>query len=74
GSGLNGRVTRDDILKATAARKAGPTPAASQAVAAGVAPAAKTGPVAFRAAAMEGDTIVPFSVARQKTADHMVYS
>jgi pyruvate dehydrogenase E2 component (dihydrolipoamide acetyltransferase) len=65
GSGRNGRVTRDDVLKAIKER--GGLPKRSV-------PPPQAAPAAFRPIAADGDTIVPFSIARQKTAEHMLYS
>ena len=72
GSGRNGRVTRDDVLRAIAARAAAAEPAAVARPA--PAPGQKPAPAAFRPVSAEGDTIVPFSPMRQKTAEHMVHS
>ncbi len=69
GSGRNGRVTRDDVLKAIRAREGSSMPPAPSPT-----PQPRSAPAAFRPVAADGDTIVPFSVARQKTAEHMVYS
>lgn len=72
GSGRNGRVTRDDVLRAIAARAAAAEPAAAARPAS--APGQKPAPAAFRPVSAEGDTIVPFSPMRHKTAEHMVHS
>jgi 2-oxoglutarate dehydrogenase E2 component (dihydrolipoamide succinyltransferase) len=68
GSGVGGRVTKDDILKHIETRAdTAPAPAAPSAPA----PAAGPAPT-FRAG--EGVEVVPMSVMRKKIAEHMILS
>jgi pyruvate dehydrogenase E2 component (dihydrolipoamide acetyltransferase) len=77
GTGINGRVTKQDILAfidtggTAPAAKATPEPAPASAPASAPAPAAAPGPV-YR----PGETVqvVPMSVMRRKIAEHMVLS
>jgi len=87
GTGAGGRITRDDALRAAAARRsagatvqpppavptqAAPVQAAPAASPARVAPATPSVSMApFRTA---GDQVVPFSNMRRRTAEHMVRS
>jgi 2-oxoglutarate dehydrogenase E2 component (dihydrolipoamide succinyltransferase) len=85
GTGLGGRITREDVLKIIDARRSGAAaPVAAPATPPATAPAAPAAPPApvsapappvsmasFRAA---GDQIVPFSNMRRRTAEHMVRS
>jgi pyruvate dehydrogenase E2 component (dihydrolipoamide acetyltransferase) len=73
GGGRNGRVTRDDVLKAIGERGEQSTRPALPPQG-WPAPGSISVPAAFRPVAADGDSIVPFSVARQKIAEHMVYS
>jgi 2-oxoglutarate dehydrogenase E2 component (dihydrolipoamide succinyltransferase) len=76
GSGLGGRITRDDVLAAVdrqganGSGAAGPTPSEPTAPAVRAA-AVPAGPVPV---AGEGDTVVPFTNIRRRTAEHMVRS
>lgn len=70
GTGLGGRVTRDDMLRASAVN-AGPPPISASPPAV---MAASFDVAAFRAMPMAGDKVVPFSAMRQATARHMVHS
>ncbi|MGI6855033.1 dihydrolipoamide acetyltransferase family protein [Mesorhizobium sp. 1B3] len=74
GSGYNGRVTRDDILKAISTQTADPAPRSPTPQPPGMAAVSKLAPTPFRPVPGDGDTIMPFTLARQKTAEHMVYS
>ncbi len=69
GTGINGRVTKGDILAFIEAGKAGPKGAAARAAAAPAGPGA--GP-AYRPG--ESLQVVPMSVMRRKIAEHMVLS
>jgi 2-oxoglutarate dehydrogenase E2 component (dihydrolipoamide succinyltransferase) len=86
GTGLGGRITREDVLKVIDARRSGATApatpagmsAAAPASMAPAAPAASPAPTpppaplaSLRAA---GDQVVPFSNMRRRTAEHMVRS
>jgi pyruvate dehydrogenase E2 component (dihydrolipoamide acetyltransferase) len=70
GSGVGGRVTKDDILKHIEARDAGPAQAAPGAPARRAAEDAP--PPAFRPG--ERVEVVPMTVMRRKIAEHMVMS
>jgi pyruvate dehydrogenase E2 component (dihydrolipoamide acetyltransferase) len=73
GSGIGGRVTKDDILKHIEARGAAPAaPAAPAPAAAARAPEAAAPPPAFRPG--ERVEVVPMTVMRRKIAEHMVMS
>jgi 2-oxoglutarate dehydrogenase E2 component (dihydrolipoamide succinyltransferase) len=87
GSGAGGRITREDVLAAIDRQGPngdGPAPAgygerapASPAPAAAVAPAAApavAAPSLPAPRAGEGDTVVPFTNIRRRTAEHMVRS
>ena len=76
GTGVGGRITREDVLKVVDARHAPGSsaalpPTAAPAPAAAAAPAAAPAAPALRGA---GDQIVPFSNMRRRTAEHMVRS
>jgi 2-oxoglutarate dehydrogenase E2 component (dihydrolipoamide succinyltransferase) len=87
GTGVGGRITRDDALREIDARRAAapaapaapapPTPSAPPAPSAPAPPPAYAAPAppvsmaSFRAA---GDQVVPFSNMRRRTAEHMVRS
>jgi 2-oxoglutarate dehydrogenase E2 component (dihydrolipoamide succinyltransferase) len=74
GSGIAGRVTKDDILRHLDARATSPARAAAPPGAAPEVPGAAT--AAPRPAASSGDRVevVPMSVMRRKIAEHMVLS
>jgi 2-oxoglutarate dehydrogenase E2 component (dihydrolipoamide succinyltransferase) len=79
GTGIGGRVTKQDILGHIEGRGApppapGPTPAGAPAPAAPGAPAPPTAPSAPPAVAGPRVQIVPMSPIRKKTAEHMVLS
>ncbi len=83
GTGAQGRVTKDDIMKYLEQRKAAPAPAPTPApaapppAAAAAAPAARQAPAGFHVPAYqqgEDVEIEPMSKIRQITAAHMVYS
>ena len=81
GTGAQGRVTKDDIMKHLEQRKAAPAPAPAAApppaAAAATAPAARQAPAGFYVPAYqpgENVEIEPMSKIRQITAAHMVYS
>jgi 2-oxoglutarate dehydrogenase E2 component (dihydrolipoamide succinyltransferase) len=81
GSGQGGRVTRDDVMRATAPApletKAAPPAPVSAPQAPAPAPRAPGGSGAFRVppyVARPGDEVVPLSRRRRIIADHMVYS
>jgi 2-oxoisovalerate dehydrogenase E2 component (dihydrolipoyl transacylase) len=71
GTGMGGRVTRDDVLAAVAGGQAAPAAAAAPALA----PSAPA-PVAPRPARVDGarEELVKLSVMRRSIADHMVRS
>jgi pyruvate dehydrogenase E2 component (dihydrolipoamide acetyltransferase) len=72
GTGINGRVTKQDILGFIETGGAEPAPVAAVAAVKGVpAPAAMPGPV-YRPG--ESVQVVPMSVMRRKIAEHMVLS
>ncbi len=76
GSGLGGRVTRDDVLAAVERQGPNGSGTADAAQAEPAAPpvrvaAVPAGPVPV---AGEGDTVVPFTNIRRRTAEHMVRS
>jgi pyruvate dehydrogenase E2 component (dihydrolipoamide acetyltransferase) len=74
GTGINGRVTKQDILGFIEAGGAEPVPVAATAAVKSVpapTPAAKTGPVYQPGESVQ---IVPMSVMRKKIAEHMVLS
>ncbi len=76
GTGAGGRVTREDVERATGVAPV--TPAASGGAPTPPAPPAHTAPARPAplpaAAAGERDTVVPFSNIRRRTAEHMVMS
>jgi 2-oxoglutarate dehydrogenase E2 component (dihydrolipoamide succinyltransferase) len=77
GTGLSGRVTKNDILSFIESGGAAPKPAAAPqppAVAAVSAPAAVTSPPPVSVKPAEGDRIEKMSVMRKKIAEHMVLS
>jgi 2-oxoglutarate dehydrogenase E2 component (dihydrolipoamide succinyltransferase) len=79
GTGIGGRVTKQDILGHIEGRGApppapGPTPAGAPAPAAPGPPAPPTAPAAPPAVAGPRVQIVPMSPIRKKTAEHMVLS
>jgi pyruvate dehydrogenase E2 component (dihydrolipoamide acetyltransferase) len=79
GSGLGGRITREDVLKVVDARHATATPPPAAAPAAAPPPAVPRStpaapPVSQTAPRSAGDQIVPFSNMRRRTAEHMVRS
>ncbi len=73
GSGMGGRVTKDDILAVVAG---GAAQARAPASAAPLPAVALSGPLpeAYRARLMEGDRVEEMSVMRQRIAEHMVLS
>ena len=75
GTGLNGRITKNDVLKYLETRADRPAPAASPAAPAGV-HAARPAPTASPSPspALPGDEILPFTTVRRAIADHMVMS
>jgi 2-oxoglutarate dehydrogenase E2 component (dihydrolipoamide succinyltransferase) len=84
GTGLGGRVTREDVLGFIDAQRANgqgraapdPAPAASPAPQAPSAPSTATLPAPSQRAVVPaaGDKVVPFSNVRRRTAEHMVRS
>ncbi len=71
GTGLGGRITREDVLAVIDSRRAGGAPAAAApAAAAPSTPVRVPGEAGGRA----GDEIVPFTNIRRRTAEHMVRS
>jgi 2-oxoglutarate dehydrogenase E2 component (dihydrolipoamide succinyltransferase) len=68
GTGVGGRITREDVLKVVDARRAA---APAQPPASAPAPAPPISMASFRNA---GEQIVPFSNMRRRTAEHMVRS
>ena len=77
GSGLNGRITKNDVLAHLEARKTAPA-AAPVAQSAPATPAARPAPqTALQAVpglSLPGDEIQPFSSVRRSIAEHMVMS
>ena len=86
GTGVGGRITREDVLKVVDARRSAapaapatpraPAPAAAPAApaAAPAAAAAQTPSAATESFRRDEDQIVPFSNMRRRTAEHMVRS
>ncbi len=82
GSGLGGRISRDDVqryieanqLQPAAAPAAAPAPAAPAAPAPAAAPVAAAAPSAPVPQAGARDTVVPLSNIRLRTGEHMVMS
>ncbi|HID84616.1 MAG TPA: 2-oxoglutarate dehydrogenase, E2 component, dihydrolipoamide succinyltransferase [Anaerolineales bacterium] len=81
GTGLGGRITKEDVLAYLAQRQAAPAPAPAAPPAGEVAPAVVTvtpsGPAGLKARpvpTLPGDTIVPLDRIRKSIAEHMVYS
>jgi 2-oxoglutarate dehydrogenase E2 component (dihydrolipoamide succinyltransferase) len=81
GSGEGGRITRDDVLKASEPRTDAPRfatpPPPSAPVAPAPAPIAAPSTSAFKPPPYQqkpGDEVIPFSRRRRIIADHMVYS
>ncbi len=77
GTGVGGRITRDDVVKAIEAKNASaaPSPApvpAAPTSAPAAAPVATPAPTATKPSS--GDEIVPFDNLRRRTAEHMVMS
>jgi 2-oxoglutarate dehydrogenase E2 component (dihydrolipoamide succinyltransferase) len=75
GSGLAGRVTKNDVLEYL--ERGGESPAAAPAAPATAQPARTSAPAAMPAPAVdpwEGDTVQPWSRIRKLTAEHMVMS
>jgi 2-oxoglutarate dehydrogenase E2 component (dihydrolipoamide succinyltransferase) len=81
GTGVGGRITREDVLKVVDARHAAAPPSAAPAAASAPTPAApppapaaarpSTPPATLRSSS---EQIVPFSNMRRRTAEHMVRS
>jgi pyruvate dehydrogenase E2 component (dihydrolipoyllysine-residue acetyltransferase) len=88
GTGVGGRITRDDALRMIESRRAAappPSPAAPSAPTAPAAPLAPApppmpaaaptaAPVSMASFRAAGDQVVPFSNMRRRTAEHMVRS
>ncbi|MGH9044837.1 MAG: dihydrolipoamide acetyltransferase family protein [Acidimicrobiales bacterium] len=83
GSGLGGRITRDDVLRFVEARRGAAAPGATNgaptqvpAPVAAPAPAPPSRPPSSSQAVMPsaGDTVLPFTNVRRRTAEHMVRS
>jgi len=80
GTGLGGRITREDVLDVIDAKAAGGAPAAPAAATPSTpapAPAPPSAPAAAprpAASARAGDQVVPFSNIRLRTGEHMVQS
>ena len=79
GTGVGGRITREDVLGVLDGRAAGaPAPQAAQSAATAPAPAAPIpapqAPAPAPVLAGQGDTIVPLSNIRLRTGEHMVRS
>jgi pyruvate/2-oxoglutarate dehydrogenase complex dihydrolipoamide acyltransferase (E2) component len=76
GTGLNGRITRQDVEQAIAAARAGAAvpsaPSAAPAAPAAPRPAAAEAPP--RAAPMPGDRVIPFTQMRRAIAENLVRS
>lgn len=77
GTGLGGRITRDDVLSYLDARPTAP-PAEARGAAPGAAPVGEAPARPARApepvAAGERDEVIPFTTIRRRTAEHMVRS
>ena len=73
GTGINGRVTKQDILNFIAAGPQAPAAAGTPATAKPSAPAASSAPAPVYAPG-ESVQVVPMSVMRRKIAEHMVLS
>ena len=69
GSGIGGRVTKQDILEFIDG-----TPPATQPPAAGQAPIAAVGPPAAPTVPATGDEVVPMTLMRRRIAEHMIAS
>ncbi|MFN8050880.1 MAG: 2-oxoglutarate dehydrogenase, E2 component, dihydrolipoamide succinyltransferase [Acidimicrobiales bacterium] len=75
GTGVGGRITREDVLAAIDARSTGAPAAPAAPAAAAPAPAASAAPVpAAQVIAGAGDPMVPLSNIRLRTGEHMVRS
>jgi 2-oxoglutarate dehydrogenase E2 component (dihydrolipoamide succinyltransferase) len=82
GTGIGGRVTKNDILsyiesgaaRPMAAAAPAPAPAPASAPAAAARPAASAPPPPTAARASAADRVEPMSVMRKKIAEHMVFS
>ena len=86
GTGVGGRITREDVLKVVAANHApgsppaappasAPAPASTPAPAAAPSPTPRLAPSPPNATLLgTGDQVVPFSNMRRRTAEHMVRS
>ncbi len=78
GSGMAGRVTKNDVLSYLEAPPAAPAPASAPAPAPALAPAATAAPATLpgypAADAWEGDRTEPWSRIRKLTAEHMIMS
>jgi len=72
GTGVGGRITREDVLKVADARHAAPVAAPEPAPAS--APVVSTPPISVASFRNAGEQIVPFSNMRRRTAEHMVRS
>lgn len=73
GSGLGGRITKDDVLAYLAAppQAVAPTPASPSTPAPAASPAA---PSPYPVISLPGDEILPLSPVRRAIAEHMVFS
>jgi pyruvate dehydrogenase E2 component (dihydrolipoamide acetyltransferase) len=78
GTGVAGRITREDVLKVVDARRAaapsGPAPAQSPAPAPAASPAPAPASAPTETFRRDEDQVVPFSNMRRRTAEHMVRS
>jgi pyruvate dehydrogenase E2 component (dihydrolipoamide acetyltransferase) len=79
GTGVGGRITREDVLKVVDAHHSAPAPAAAPApapapTATPVARASQVPSVSMASFRNAGDQVVPFSNMRRRTAEHMVRS
>jgi len=72
GTGVGGRITRDDVNKAIAQGQ-GASSQATQAVAPSSAPVPSSSPAQITKPS-SGDTVIPFDNMRRRTAEHMVMS
>jgi len=77
GTGVGGRITREDVLKVVDARHAAPPaapPAPAAAPASAPAPVARTAPAPSPVLRSPNEQIIAFSNMRRRTAEHMVRS
>ncbi len=77
GTGLGGRITKDDVLAFLARRPAAPQPAPMAEAAPTTVTVTPAGPAGLKpkpVPTLPGDTIVPLDKIRRSIAEHMVYS